>query len=243
MPSQTKTTIAPTSTSCVPTSTPTSLVILTVEKSTRAQYDAFIDTLKKNGVAITDQVIYDAVNFRALAADIDDCTVKLLDDPIISTISAKANGFIDEDVTDSSASTTAKRTPRSARRHKKSRSASKRDVDPATILETELEYHDGFNIVYNNHLNWLSSPWAKMNLAGNCEWFYKIIAYDTSLSQTTNSLPDLDFQTYLWGSVKPASDAKVVSIFVLDTGANTAHEVSSHLNSTYVCCRMADRMF
>lgn len=85
---------------CVPTSSPTTVVILTVENSTRRQYDEFIEKLKDEGVEITDQVIFDNVNFRALVASFDECTAQLLVDPIISTVSAPAVGWIDQDLDD-----------------------------------------------------------------------------------------------------------------------------------------------
>lgn len=130
--------------------------------STRSQYDELIADLKERGAIISDEIIYDTINYRAFVCDLDECERRLLYlDSIVSTISSNALGYPDERDDDATVGDTVN--PRGLQNK-----TIERRINPETIkkrINTDAPYLIQPSSPYQ--LGWFSSPWAKTALPDN----------------------------------------------------------------------------
>jgi hypothetical protein len=161
---------------------PTPVVVLMSVDSTRDQYDNLVDGFLKSDTPVTDQIIFDTVNFRAFTAELDDCDViSLLDNPSVSTVSLDAIGNMETLAgdallanTNSSSGSNPSVISRdvvdmTTRRHILNHTLLDRDIPEASQeLEQQGAFFDGSAPVLNSpsHLGWLTATWAQIGLAG-----------------------------------------------------------------------------
>ncbi|KAI1374021.1 hypothetical protein F4677DRAFT_461856 [Hypoxylon crocopeplum] len=223
----TSSTTTSSSSTCSPTQSPTPVIVLTTRDSTRNEFDTLLSQLKINDTTITNQIVYDSINFRAFAAELDDCDVgNLQGNKIVSTISRNIQGKAE--TSDDSSST--------------KRDSFVRGVvkDPGPILSSvevdEGNYtmlgkraipdefrnlyvasklKDDIGDPYPFHLDWLTSPWAQRGLTGSY----------------------LGFEHYLFE--QNANLPVNVRVYVLDTGAREDHwDIKDKIVTSYDATRL-----
>ncbi|KAH8810884.1 hypothetical protein F5884DRAFT_897418 [Xylogone sp. PMI_703] len=199
-----------TSTTCSPTNTPTSVIVLTTRDSTRAEYDDLIRELVEASTLVTDQIVFDNINYRAFTASKHDCNEDLLlKNPIISTVSRPITGLLDDFINLDAGTVTKREDVSGTAINLTTHSMARRDIPAGSPLSLQSGELDGEQIRSPFHLNYLTAPGAQTGLAGTGTYYA--------------------FEDYVFDSTAPS-----IPVYVMDTGASIGHQdISSNVAVSY----------
>jgi hypothetical protein len=150
------------------------VLILTVDGTTRYQYEDLKDRLKKNRAEIDEEIVFSFTNFYALVARVSPCLLtKLLTDSVVDTVSRNARVEGLKDVSFEPPPAALVERDLDGNYSSETWPMQKRAPDPGPGRVSFQDKSPAENGVPERlspwHLSWLSAIWAKKSLAGACE--------------------------------------------------------------------------